>query len=241
MAEAAFDAREAAGSESVGGRSDEDLRGAGSTSPRRAAAVTAQVQVENDRDRIAASMHDHVIQKLFAIGMRLETLSDSLPSTQHAADGHQLANALDEVITLIRAEIYDLHGASGVPADLRQRVAEVVADYPPGPSPSLELTLSGRPDRITDEALIDDACAALREGISNALRHAHARRIELAVAVDEDTVRVEVDDDGIGLVRIERTSGLANLDTRATSRGGRLALSLGHTGRGIHLLWAVPA
>lgn len=80
-----------------------------------------ELDVLSDRDRIARDLHDHVIQRLFAVGL-------SLQGAQTAdADGAsaRISGALDdlqEVVQEIRTAIFDLHGGSVT--RLRQRLSK---------------------------------------------------------------------------------------------------------------------
>ena len=86
----------------------------------------------------------------------------------------------------------------------------------------------------------------LQEGIANAVRHASATRIELAVTLGDDgVILVILSDDGMGF---EPTSaigaagegrGLANMRRRADQMGGRIEIESA-PGRGTQLTLAIP-
>ncbi|MFC7488584.1 sensor histidine kinase [Knoellia sp. CPCC 206453] len=79
----------------------------------------------------------------------------------------------------------------------------------------------------------------LREGLSNAARHAGATTVNVAVEVNGG-VTVSVVDDGRGLdPNPTRSSGLDNLARRAERRGGTLVLEP-HEPSGTRLVWSVP-
>jgi signal transduction histidine kinase len=61
-----------------------------------------------DRHRIAAELHDHVLQMLFASGMSMQAMSAAVGSP-HAQRLEQLIADTDETIGRIRAVIRDLH------------------------------------------------------------------------------------------------------------------------------------
>jgi two-component system, NarL family, sensor histidine kinase DesK len=66
---------------------------------------------------------------------------------------------------------------------------------------------------------------AVREGVTNVLRHSHARRCEIAVRRDAQTAELEITDDGLALSSTagEGTgSGLRGLAERMASAGGHL-------------------
>jgi signal transduction histidine kinase len=61
-----------------------------------------------DRHRIAAELHDHVLQRLFATGMSMQAMSAAVASP-HAQRLEELIADTDETIGRIRAVIHDLH------------------------------------------------------------------------------------------------------------------------------------
>ena len=84
--------------------------------------------------------------------------------------------------------------------------------------------------------------AVVREGVSNALRHSGADRIEVRVAAEPRAgeLIVEISDDGRGIDPGSRRSGLENLRMRATEWEGDFAVEPGINGRGTRLRWQVP-
>ena len=61
-----------------------------------------------DRHRIASELHDHVLQRLFAVGMTMQAMSASV-GQPHAERLEQLIADTDETIGRIRAVIHDLN------------------------------------------------------------------------------------------------------------------------------------
>jgi signal transduction histidine kinase len=189
-----------------------------------------------DRDRIARDMHDHVIQRLFATGMSLQSAS-RLTTEQAARDRIEAAvDEVDAVIKDIRHTIFALHRAP----DARSLAAELAAICDSavvslGFAPSL--TIHGSPADVP-EAVAADLLAVVREGLSNVARHARAGAAEVVVDVS-DELRVHVRDDGSGLTGDPARSGLDNLARRADHLGGRLEVHARATG-GTDLEWQVP-
>src|SRR5205085_5413803 len=95
--------------------------------------------------------------------------------------------------------------------------------------------------RITP-ALGDDLLAVLREALTNVVRHAGARSVDVEIALDRG-LTVRVADDGAGIDPGDRRSrlghGLRNLDVRARARGGTFVVRPGVV-RGTALEWRVP-
>src|SRR5260370_9391980 len=75
--------------------------------------------VFEDRDRIARDLHDLVIQRLYATGMSLESVSARLGESDNGRRVSSAVDALDEPTKEIRSAIFSLHplpaGAPGRP------------------------------------------------------------------------------------------------------------------------------
>lgn len=99
-------------------------------------------------------------------------------------------------------------------------------------------------DRVGQD-MADDLVAVVREGLSNAARHARATAVTVRVSLrgraTGGTVTVEVEDDGNGVPPDrERRSGTDNLAARARRHGGTFSLGRPALGRGTLLTWQVP-
>lgn len=195
---------------------------------------TRELDVLSERDRIARDLHDHVIQRLFAVGLSLQGALSAECEEQH----RRISGALDDlqdVVSEIRTTIFDLHG--GTVTRLRQRLEQIV-DQMVGHS-ALRATLHvAGPLSVVDAGLADHAEAVVREALSNAVRHAGADAVAVNVTVD-DNLTVTVTDDGIGIPIQVTPSGLANLASRAEECGGTLTVEPGPDG-GTRLQWQVP-
>ena len=81
-----------------------------------------------DHDRIAGDLHDHVIQELFALGIRLEgDAARSDPVTAKRIIGY--IDTLDEVIKKIRTSIFGLQQPRRVAAGLPARLIEIIEEH----------------------------------------------------------------------------------------------------------------
>ncbi len=189
-----------------------------------------------DRDRIARDLHDHVIQRLFAVGLSLQ---GTIARTGSAEVAERLTDTVDElqsVIQEIRTTIFDLHGGASGTTRLRQRITEAVDAFAHA---GLRTTVSFvGPLSVLEPALSDHAEAVVREAVSNAVRHAHATTVTVTVRVEDD-LSIEVSDDGCGMPADVTASGLNNLRTRAADVGGAMAIDA-VPGGGTSLRWTAP-
>lgn len=196
-----------------------------------------ELVVAHDRERIARDLHDVVIQRLFATGMGLEGVARLTQDGQVKDRVSRAVDDLDTTIRDIRNTIFGLEmgrDASGLRADLLRLTAGAAEAL--GFEPTLRF--SGAVDHGVPDRVVPHVLAVVREGLSNATRHAHASSIDVEVRVGDEVV-VVVADDGIGVGEQTRRSGLVNLRQRAEGLGGRFVLS-SEVGAGTRLEWTVP-
>jgi len=195
-----------------------------------------ELDVIADRDRIARDLHDHVIQRLFAVGLALQGAIPRARSTELQSRLADIVDELQGVIQDIRTTIFDLHGGSSGTTRLRQRLDEAIAAFA-GSGLRTTAQFIG-PLSVVDASLADHAEAVVREAVSNAARHAGARHVTVNVRV-EDELSLEVIDDGCGMPADVTASGLNNLAARAEDTGGQLVISEA-PGGGTILRWSAP-
>jgi len=193
-----------------------------------------------DRQRIARDLHDLVVQELFAMGMRLSRVRSSV-APQVGAQIDSSLESLDRVVRQIRATIRALRDPDepiGLVDRLHGETARSRSSL--GFEPSLEIACDGDIDDVVPPDIADDVVAVVREGLSNAARHARPGHVEVRVAATTSAVTVEVVDDGLGLdPGSTRRSGLDNLGERARRHGGGCTASASPSG-GTALRWQVP-
>jgi signal transduction histidine kinase len=195
-----------------------------------------ELDVLTDRDRIARDLHDHVIQRLFAVGL---TLQGTIPRARPTEVQQRLSSCVDDlqqVIQEIRTAIFDLHSFQLGTTRLRQRLDEAIAQFS---TPELRTTVQiVGPLSVVDGVLSDHAEAVVREAVSNAVRHANATTLAVNIKVEDD-LRIEVIDDGQGVPADVTGSGLTNLRRRAAELGGDFTIERAPSG-GTLLRWSAP-
>jgi len=198
----------------------------------------------DERARIARDLHDLAIQHLFATGLSIARARDQLPDGAADALDDALSD-LDEAVAQIRSIVQTLH-RDAIPSRPMERLdreltlARGTLGFPPdaelAPSaPAVEAWADA-----ADTDLVDDLVAVVREGLSNASKHARAEHVTILLEVGDDLV-VSAIDDGVGIPADRtRSSGLSNLEARAQRWGGSFALAA-RPGGGTITTWRVPA
>ncbi|MGY1641924.1 GAF domain-containing protein [Geodermatophilus sp. SYSU D00703] len=200
--------------------------------------LARQLDVYADRDRIAQDLHDHVIQRVFAAGLSLQSVLPRVPDPEAQRRIRQVVHQLDETVRDIRTTIFDLHSTPGdTSTSLRRRLLDIVTEtagrelYP-------TVRMSGAVDSLVTGELAADVEAVTREAVSNAVRHSGALHVVVTVDVTDEVV-VEVTDDGRGIDPHAARSGLRNLEDRARRREGGISVEALPDG-GTRLRWWAP-
>jgi PAS domain S-box-containing protein len=192
-----------------------------------------------DRDRIARDLHDLVIQRLFAVGMGLQSAVGLLRDEQVAVKVSQVVDDLDATIREIRTVIFELGAPPPDQPSLRASVLDLAARYaePLGFDPVVRF--QGPVDLGVDPEVEDHLLAVLGEALANVARHASAGAAWVDLRVEDHTVQLLVEDDGVGIGTPDHSSGLSNMARRAEEVGG--AFEVGdRDGGGTRLVWSAP-
>jgi signal transduction histidine kinase len=194
-----------------------------------------------ERQRIARDLHDLVVQELFSMGMRLSRLRGGIPAEAQAGIDSSL-EALDRVVRQIRTTIRamrDPEEATGLADRIHAEVARARASLGFGPDLELDLASGDAGRDVASPDVADDVVAVVREGLSNAARHARSGHVLVRVRATRAWLQVVVEDDGVGLSDGPRRSGLENLTARARRHGGE-CWTTARTPQGTRLCWQVP-
>lgn len=191
-----------------------------------------QAELAADRERIARDLHDHVIQRLFAVGLSLQGQLRDLAEGAVRERTLRAIGEIDEAIADLRASIFELRSVDDSRPSLRRRLSAFARRA----DPRVTVRCSGPVDTVVSPELAADAEAVVREAVSNARRHSGASAVTVVVTV-ADRLTVTVTDDGRGIPPGAARSGLRNLAERAVSHGG--SFDVDGSG-GTTLRWTVP-
>jgi signal transduction histidine kinase len=198
-----------------------------------------QLQVTAEHERIGRDLHDTVIQRLFALGMSLQSI-ERLTSGPVAERIEQAVDGLDDVIRDIRETIFRLERPTVAQSGLRAAVDGVVSAASEQLGFSPRVGFQGPVDAATSAQVAQHVIAVLTEALSNIARHARASAAEVVIVAEEGTLLVSVADNGIGppLGR-SAGNGLRNMAERARSLSGSVSITARQPS-GTLLEWRVP-
>jgi len=192
-----------------------------------------------DRERIARDLHDTVIQRLFATGLRLQGAARLSERPEVSERISQAVDDLDLTVKHIRTAIFGLEASRRAAGGLRQRVLSLTSEAA-GPLGFDPHVLFDGPVDTVPEHIATELLAVLREALTNVARHAQATRVDVEVGAGAD-VTARVVDNGRGLPESRRDGGrgMGNMEERASRLGGALVTS-GDPTSGTAIEWRVP-
>lgn len=192
-----------------------------------------------DRERIARDLHDRVIQRLFAAGLNLQGMRRFSTEPGQLERIKDITTELDQVIRELRDTIYSLREPAEGPGLLSSRVTAAVRSGAASLDFTPQLKISGPVDDVPS-SIAEHVVAVVMEGLSNAVRHSGADRIEVSlVADDHHRLILAISDNGRGLPTAVPRSGLINIERRARLLDGTLDVESA-PGEGTRLVWNVP-
>jgi signal transduction histidine kinase len=198
-----------------------------------------QIAMYAEGDRIARDLHDLVIQRLFAAGMRLESAAARQPELARIA--RETIDELDKSIRELRTVIFGLTAHQAAGGGVRERVISLVRDSERSLGFAPMVHFEGPVDVLTEPHVADELVPALGEMLSNVARHARASTAHVRLEATHEVLRVVVTDNGVGPppVPVAGGRGLGNLRQRAQSLGGTCVVVAGESG-GTVVEWTVP-
>lgn len=204
--------------------------------------LAREVDLAEDRERIARELHDTVIQRLFATGLSLQAATRLIERPEAVDRIQRCIDDLDETVRQIRSAIFDLNEPPPEHAgDLRTALRGLVGQWSEQLGFEPTLRLDGPLDTMVSPAIAEHALAVVGEGLANVARHARATdALVRAEIVAGSRLRIAVEDGGVGpVVATTHGRGLVDVIDRAEALGGSATFGA-RRGGGSALNWTVP-
>lgn len=151
-----------------------------------------------ERERIARELHDTLLQSMQGLILGLHGLSRRLePGSSARQSIEAMARRAQSVLVEGRERVQGLRSDAGDGEDLAGSLALVAAEVEAAAC-TLAVRTSGEPKPLQPQVR-DELYRAGREALTNALRHASARHIDVHLELAQDAVRLWVSDDGVGI------------------------------------------
>jgi signal transduction histidine kinase len=199
-----------------------------------------QTAADDERMRIERDLHDGAQQRLIALRIRLELAAELMgeapPSgAEEAAALRRFGDDVQEALDAVRSLASGIYPASladhGLVAALR--TAALQNEVP--------TTLLAAGVRRHSREIESTAYFCCLEALQNAAKHARGASAAVIELWDEDTLRLEVRDDGAGFDPEDVTGGVGftSMRDRLAAVGGELTIT-SSPGRGTRVCASIP-
>jgi signal transduction histidine kinase len=197
--------------------------------------AAARIAVAEERARIARELHDIVAHAVSVMVLQVGAVRHRLPDAR-SPDREALQDveqagrtALTDMRRLLGAMRQDGEQIDLTPQPGLDRVESLLDEVRRAGLP-VELHLEGEPRRLP-RAIDLSAYRIVQEGLTNALKHAHASHADVTVSYATDEVQIVVRDDGAGAsTSNEPGYGLAGMRERVKIYGGEMSTGIANGG-----------
>jgi signal transduction histidine kinase len=181
-----------------------------------------------ERRRIAADLHEGLVQQLAGVSMALAAKADDLeprdPAAAHAL--HESAAVTRQGVRSLRSALLNIYPPTLQRSGLRAALSDLAA---PLPASGVEADIDVAADIALAPEVESLVFRTAQEAIRNVVVHARATRVRMRLNADGEEAVLEVEDDGVGFsderitqARADGHIGLTLLDDLAHDVGGRI-------------------
>ncbi len=208
----------------------------------------AQIQArQNERERIARALHDTLLQGVQSLTLRLQTAINQLPSDAPVrVNMEAILDSADQMVVDGRDQVMDLRASMEFGSDLGATLESTGASMAQEYGIKFGFTAEGLV-QPTQALVSDEIYCIAREALSNAFRHASAKRVEVQLSYGCEFFELHIRDDGLGIDEAVLGAGgrhghwgLTGMRERASGIGGKLDIWSGK-GKGTEVVLTLPA
>jgi signal transduction histidine kinase len=183
-------------------------------------------EIEQERARVAQDLHDDLGAGLTEVNMLTTLIKSPAISPEEKSrylgdlseTARHMVTSLDEIVWAVNPRNDTTASLASYFGSYAQRLLDLA-------SVSCGLDIEeDLPDYPLDPKFRQELFLALKEALTNVVRHAQASRVWLRISVRGKELRVELSDDGSGFDLTERQAGadgIANMRSRLKSMGGQ--------------------
>ena len=197
----------------------------------------ARLSLLAERERVATSLHDTLLQSMQGMILRFQGVGHRLAehSPERAAI-EQILDQADEVLAEGRHQILALRMPVVYGDNLSQAFAAAGQSMQESFDTPFRMLVGGEPAQVNGDCG-EEIYAIVREALYNAFQHAQASHVELELVYGCEFLALYVRDNGKGMAQPPR--GLAGMRDRASRMGGNIEV-LSQPEQGTEVILKIP-
>jgi len=189
--------------------------------------LLAETEIERERERIAADLHDGVMQTMYSVGLQISSILRRVPDLpeETRAGLSEAVDSLNSAMADIRSYVMNLR-----PADFTGQLGDSLAALGRlfESTSGITVKIEAIDIPVLDEPTSVELFLLIREALSNVRRHAKATSVAVSLRREGADLILTITDDGVGFElaaqRLTSQFGLRNMETRARLMGASLDL-----------------
>ncbi|WP_284140549.1 MULTISPECIES: PAS domain-containing sensor histidine kinase [unclassified Virgibacillus] len=180
---------------------------------------------EDEHKRLAQELHDGVGQSLFSISVALQAIESYVHDARLDAYLTEVRSELEKVMSDVKSYSYKLRPQSldrlGLVATIRSLITTTMKN-----DPDLQIefntNLVGRCYPLVEINLY----RVIQEALHNIIKYAHASKVSIALDMNEEGLKLHIQDNGIGFRpnKVGEGLGLKHMEERVDQLGGKFMI-----------------
>ena len=190
----------------------------------------AERLVEQERNRIARDLHDDLGSRVTRVVLMLDELAleERVPEKEGGEPVRKISTAARDIIHSLDENVWAVNACNDTLPHLIDYIGHFATDFLSAANVRCRMDFPDDPPEIPLSADVrHNLFLAVKEALTNAVRHAQASEIWIRAVVDDGKLTLSVEDNGRGFeARPNHPSadGLRNIRQRMESVGGRFDL-----------------
>lgn len=188
------------------------------------------LELERVRTRIATDLHDDIGSSLSQIAILSEVVRQKVGAVEAASPLNMIADTSREMVDSMSDIVWAINPDKDHLADLAHRMRRFASEILEAQDIAYRFSFDEKYGKIALGADVRrEVYMIFKESINNLVKHANARSVEITIRVENNSLTVEIKDDGKGFEPNEISNGnyegfggngLINMRRRAKSLGG---------------------
>jgi len=190
-----------------------------------------QSLLEEERTRISREIHDELGQALTAMKLDLSSIRRSLVSdglAEQSAKVQEIERSANRIIQTVRKIATDLRPGILDELGVAAAIEWMAKDFQNRTGIGCKVTI-GAAEKISDTVRATAIFRIVQEALTNVMRHAAASQVNVSLEKKDETLIVEVRDNGIGIMEGQisgsKSHGLIGIRERILLLGGEAVIS----------------
>jgi signal transduction histidine kinase len=207
--------------------------------------MSLQLAVAQERNRMSQEIHDELAQSLAITKINLSTILQNQPDGPTRATLLETKGLIDTAYTDLRECIFGLREISDLDNHLAESLGEYITTFMAHSGIETHMAIDELDYRVLSSETVYQTARIIEEALSNIRKHSQAKQAWISSNKDDKTIRIIVEDDGIGISADGLNShsknhfGVKIMNERAESVGAQLSIDE-RPGGGTRICIAIP-